>query len=189
VLPGNVWLVGLTATAAPDVNVEGGATGETSAMRAASPGPALELSGWRGRELPTFDYVTLEGREGNVTELRGRPVLLYVWLTRCPVCRRNTPVMAELHALFGERVGFLGLNADEALGLEVSDRERRAWVEENGIRYPNAILDGVTREALGNPNIFPTFFLVDADGRVAELALNFQDLESLSARLKPLLTE
>jgi len=152
-------------------------------------GSALELSGWRGRELPAFDYVTLDGREGNVTELRGRPVLLYLWLTRFPVCRRNTPVMAELQALFGERVAFLGLNADEALGLEVRGEERRAWLEDNGIRYTNATLDHATRESLGNPNIFPTFFLVDAEGRVQGLALNFQDLESLSARLKPLLTE
>jgi len=152
-------------------------------------GSALELSGWPGRDLPEFDYVTLDGREGNVAELSGQPVLLFVWLTRCPVCRRNTPVMAELHAQYGDRVRFLGLNADEALGLEVTDRERRAWIAENGIGYPNAMLDAATRKALGNPNIFPTFFLVDAEGRVAELALNYQDLDSLSARLKAILTE
>src|SRR6476659_5332006 len=43
VLPQNVWLVGLTATAAPGVNVQGGSG--TSNMRAAIAGPALELTG------------------------------------------------------------------------------------------------------------------------------------------------
>ena len=44
ILPDDVWLVGLTATAAPGVSVEGGG-GEASGMRAAAPGPALELTG------------------------------------------------------------------------------------------------------------------------------------------------
>jgi Tfp pilus assembly protein PilN len=44
ILPDDVWLVGLTATAAPGVSVEGGG-GDSSGMRAAAPGPALELSG------------------------------------------------------------------------------------------------------------------------------------------------
>ena len=51
VLPGDVWLVGLTATASPAVNVEGGAGGGGSGassgaqLRSQVPGPALELNG------------------------------------------------------------------------------------------------------------------------------------------------
>lgn len=64
-LPGNVWLVGLTATAAPDVSVEGGATGDTSSMRAASPGPALELSGCADSQDAVAGFVTaLEDIDG-----------------------------------------------------------------------------------------------------------------------------
>jgi len=44
ILPHDVWLVGLTATAAPEVNVQG-AGGGASGMRAAIAGPALELTG------------------------------------------------------------------------------------------------------------------------------------------------
>jgi Tfp pilus assembly protein PilN len=44
ILPDDVWLVGLTATAAPGVSVEGGGGGGSS-MRAAIAGPALELTG------------------------------------------------------------------------------------------------------------------------------------------------
>jgi Tfp pilus assembly protein PilN len=44
VLPKDVWLVGLTATASPEVSLEGGGAG-SSDLRGAIPGPALELSG------------------------------------------------------------------------------------------------------------------------------------------------
>jgi Tfp pilus assembly protein PilN len=72
VLPHDVWLVGLTASAAPGVSLEGGGGG--SGMRAAIPGPALELTGCaRGQEavagfvtaLKDIDGVTRVGVESS----------------------------------------------------------------------------------------------------------------------------
>jgi len=57
VLPHDVWLVGLTATAAPGVSVEGGAGG-TSNMRGAIAGPALELSGCAHGQEAVAGFVT-----------------------------------------------------------------------------------------------------------------------------------
>lgn len=45
VLPHDVWLVGLTATASPGASVAGGGGGGASGMRGAIAGPALELTG------------------------------------------------------------------------------------------------------------------------------------------------
>jgi Tfp pilus assembly protein PilN len=65
VLPSNVWLVGLTGTAAPGVALEGGSTGETSGMRADVPGPALELSGCaKGQEAVAGFVTALEDIDG-----------------------------------------------------------------------------------------------------------------------------
>jgi len=36
-------------------------------------------------------------------DLEGKPALVYVWLTRCPVCRRVTPSVVELDRRFGPR--------------------------------------------------------------------------------------
>jgi Tfp pilus assembly protein PilN len=64
VLPSDVWLVGLTATAAPGVAVEGGAGGD-SGMRSAAPGPALELSGCADGQEAVAGFVTaLEDIDG-----------------------------------------------------------------------------------------------------------------------------
>lgn len=65
VLPSDVWLVGLTGTAAPGVALEGGSTGDTSGMRAAIPGPALELSGCADGQDAVAGFVTaLEDIDG-----------------------------------------------------------------------------------------------------------------------------
>ena len=64
VVPHDVWLVGLTATAAPKVSVEGGGGGG-SGMRAAIAGPALELSGCaRGQEAVAGFVTALKDIDG-----------------------------------------------------------------------------------------------------------------------------
>jgi Tfp pilus assembly protein PilN len=57
VLPHDVWLVGLAATAAPGVSVEGGG-GSGSNMRAAIAGPALELLGCAHGQEAVAGFVT-----------------------------------------------------------------------------------------------------------------------------------
>jgi Tfp pilus assembly protein PilN len=68
VLPSNVWLVSLNATASPSVTAgessSGGSGGssDASGLRAAAPGPALEISGCAsGQEAVDIDGVTRVG--------------------------------------------------------------------------------------------------------------------------------
>jgi Tfp pilus assembly protein PilN len=57
VLPSNVWLVGLTATASPSVNLDGGSASSGN-LRAQVPGPALELSGCASGQEAVAGFVT-----------------------------------------------------------------------------------------------------------------------------------
>lgn len=58
VLPEDVWLVNLTATAAPGVALEGGGGG-ASGLRTAVPGPALELAGCATSQEAVAGFVTV----------------------------------------------------------------------------------------------------------------------------------
>lgn len=80
VLPNDVWLVGLTATAAPGVSVQGGGGGSSN-MRAAIAGPALELTGCaKGQEavagfvgaLKDIDGVTRVGVQSSELPEEGK---------------------------------------------------------------------------------------------------------------------
>jgi Tfp pilus assembly protein PilN len=55
VLPSSVWLTNLTATASPDVSVEGGGSG--ASLRAQVPGPALEISGCASGQDAVANFV------------------------------------------------------------------------------------------------------------------------------------
>jgi Tfp pilus assembly protein PilN len=58
VIPGDVWLINLNATAAPGVNLESGASG-SSGLRDAIAGPALEIKGCALGQQAVARYVTV----------------------------------------------------------------------------------------------------------------------------------
>lgn len=68
VLPSDVWLVDLTATATPEVSIEGGGGGgggSGGSLRSSAPGPALELSGCATGQKQVAGFVTaLEDIDG-----------------------------------------------------------------------------------------------------------------------------
>jgi len=150
-------------------------------------GSLVRISGWKDKPLPAFALPAIFGGTLSSADLQGKPALVFVWLTRCPVCRRVTPSLVELDRRFGPRgLKIVGLNSDSVLGLAVPEPERETWLREQGVRYPNAPLDPATRSAFGQ-NIFPAFFLVGRDGRVLELVLNERSLDELAALVEPLL--
>jgi Tfp pilus assembly protein PilN len=58
VLPPDVWLVNLNATAVPGVNIEGGSTGASS-LRTQAKGPALEMKGCAVGQQAVARFVTV----------------------------------------------------------------------------------------------------------------------------------
>lgn len=152
-------------------------------------GSRVKVSGWVGKPVPSFELPTLDGGRIRSTDLRGQCAILFVWLTRCPVCRRITPHMVELERKYGgEEFLILGLNADLALGLDIPDAERQQFLRDQKIPYKVAMLDAATRAALGNGNIFPLLFFLGPDGEISRFVLNYQDLETLDKMVRELIS-
>jgi thiol-disulfide isomerase/thioredoxin len=153
-------------------------------------GSQVRVSGWIGKPVPSFELPAIDGSTVRDSELRGKPAILFVWLTRCPVCRRMTPNMVELDRKYRSRgLVVLGLNADEIFDLGISEGERNEFVRERGVAFRVAMLDVETRAALGNGNIFPMLFFAGADGTIERLVLNYQRLEDLERITEELLAK
>lgn len=58
VLPTNVWLIDLTASAAPGASVEGGGGSSGGSLRDSVPGPALQLNGCAASQTAVAGFVT-----------------------------------------------------------------------------------------------------------------------------------
>lgn len=131
-------------------------------------GAAHELSGWEGRPAPAFDLAGNGGNHLSSSGLTGKVTLLYIWFTGCPPCMKEAPALVHLQHEFGAK-GFevVGANADEMLGLGISEAARQQYAEKEGISFPIVRWTKQSNQAYGGISIYPTLFLINRKGVIA----------------------
>lgn len=118
------------------------------------------------RQTPgDFAGALADGGQFDSSELDG-VALVNFWYAACPPCRVEAPVLAELHAEFGDRVDFIGINTRDGAA------QATAFEEQFGIEYPSVLDDETAAAQLAftgivAPNAVPSTLVLDAEGRVA----------------------
>ena len=111
-----------------------------------------------GRKAPTFSTFDLDGRPVALTDYRGKVVLVNFWASWCVPCRREFPLLREMH---GSGVAVLGVVFDDS-----PDAARR-FMRAQGATWPGLIdPEGEIAGAYGvgrKPGI-PVTVAVDATG-------------------------
>lgn len=153
-------------------------------------GAAHELGGWKGRTAPAFDLVGAGGKHFTTAGLNGKVTLLYVWFTGCPPCMKEAPQLARLQHEFGAK-GFevIGANADDLLGLGISDEARQRYAAKEGIRFPIVRWTRQSDQAYGRISIYPTLFLIGRRGSIAEHWVGFTSPVTLREAISKTLAE
>ena len=108
-----------------------------------------------------FQVTTLDGNPLRLSDLRGSIVMIDFWSSWCPPCRSEAPILAEAY----ERWSELGV---EFVGVSIWDTEGdvRDFVEQHGIKYPNAVdEDGQIAVEFGVRGI-PEKFFVNPEGEI-----------------------
>ena len=92
----------------------------------------------RSSRLPEQALVDLRGHPVQLGDYRGRPLVINLWATWCPPCRREMPVLAEAQQR-ESGVTFLFVNQGEG-ARTVSD-----YLTEHGLWLENVLLDSGSR--------------------------------------------
>jgi thiol-disulfide isomerase/thioredoxin len=118
-------------------------------------------------ELPPLPAASwINSRPLELSQLRGRPVLVEFWTFACSNCRNTLPWLKQVHAEFAPR-GLVVI----AVHSPEFDRERGAAAVERAVRqlgidYPVMVDDDFRYwNALGN-RYWPAFYLIGPDGRI-----------------------
>lgn len=135
---------------------------------------SLLTSGVDPVPLPGNRLQTLGGESVALPELAGKPMVINLWATWCPPCRREMPMMAEVAASTPD-VTFVFVNQGED-----APRVRR-YLSQEGLLLPHVLTDGLGE--LGRhykaPGLPATLF-VDEDGRLVDIHLGEISREHLS---------
>lgn len=124
--------------------------------------------------LPTGDtYRTLAGEHFNPPDLEGQPVVINLWATWCPPCRREMPMMADVAA-----------NTDDARLVFVNQGEGQEIIQRY-LTAENLDLEHVILDGLGEfgrhyevPGLPATFF-IGSDGMLQSVHMGEISREGL----------
>lgn len=118
----------------------------------------------QGDMAPDFTLTTLDGKEVQLSDLKGKKVIVNFWATWCPPCKAEMPHMQNYYDEFSqdENVEILAVNLTSGDKVESVQN----FVKDYGLTFPipmdEAGTVGHTYEAI----TIPTSYMIDSNGRI-----------------------
>lgn len=128
--------------------------------------------------LPDITLADVDGRSVSLAQLAGRPVVVNLWATWCPPCRREMPVLGAAQKRHPE-VQFVFANQGERADTV------RGYLSEQAFQLDNVLLD--TRHEFSRllgSGALPTTLFFDAGGRLVEQRMGELSAATLTQKLR-----
>lgn len=138
----------------------------------------LRSDGMAGREAPGFSLRGAYGGRVDLSDYRGRPVLLVFWTTGCGICRRELPVIDRVCAEFNPAgLAAVAINLGDVNGA-------REFMRANKLRLTNLVdVEDQTARRYGVRGV-PKLVLVGRDGKIRKTHTGSQGEGQLRAWLR-----
>ena len=145
-----------------DMELGGIATVARETAAAENAADAASETKARGSEAPDFTVYDLEGNAHQLSDFRGKPVLLNFWASWCGPCQKEMPDFQEFYESYGDQVNFVIVNLTD--GRRETVETASAFIAEKGYTFP--VFYDTGREAAVKYGIssVPMSFFIDAEG-------------------------
>jgi peroxiredoxin len=136
----------------------------------------------KGKPAPEISLPGLDGKVINLSDLKGKIVLIDFWASWCGPCRRNNPNLVKMYKKYHDK-GFeiygISIDSNAANWKQAVVQDQLPWIQVNdnkGWYAPSAITYDV--------NAIPSSYLVDKDGVIR--LIDFEE-KAIESKLKSLL--
>lgn len=141
-------------------------------------------------EAPDLSGPTVDGKQLDVKDYKGKIVVVNVWGSWCPPCRAEAPNFVKVAKdTAAKGVQFVGINTRDA-NISLA----QAFEKQQGVTYPS-LYDPTSKLLLrfkkGTLNLqtIPSTIVIDRDGKIAARTLQALSEDKLREMLDPVLAE
>jgi peroxiredoxin len=139
-------------------------------LHAAAPAPAWTLKDLNGKTVQLSDF-------------KGKVVILDFWATWCPPCREEIPGFIDLQKKYhGRGLTVVGVSLDQGGPGVVS-----SFVKSQGINYPIVMGDDSVAQQYGDIQAIPTTFVIDPSGNIVAKHEGATNESTFAAEIKKIL--
>jgi peroxiredoxin len=116
-----------------------------------------------GQPAPNFQLKNLDGESVSLKDLKGKPVLLNFWSTRCNPCVREMPFLQEIYDEWSSK-GLILL----AINIGDGPSAIKGFLQDHNLALPVLLdIEGTLAQRYNIIGI-PTTFFIDTDGVIQE---------------------
>ena len=155
---------------------------------------AALISSANRKPAPAFQLVSDSGGKIQISDYRGKVVLLNFWATECGGCVLEIPSFIEIERAYKDK-SFTAIGVSMDILYESLKDANEAWgrvrpfMAKRGINYTIALGDDAISKAYAL-NAFPATYLIDKSGRVAVSYVGVVvNKDNVSTNIKSLLSE
>ena len=140
-----------------------------------------------GQAFPGFVLNDLQGRPHSWSEFHGKVVVVNLWMTTCPPCKKEMPMLQDLQKKFANRgVVVVGISADDKASTAASFA-RKLRISYPLLLDPALMTDESEQKKFGLLGL-PTTFIVDTQGIVRKKVIGFTYKDDIETGLNQILS-
>ncbi len=129
---------------------------------------------------PDFTVYTSDGTAVKLSDMRGKPVVLNFWSSRCGPCKAEMPVFEHAYSYLNELVNFMMVNVTDNRYWDTLDTAKE-FMSENDYTFPVYYDTDQTASVTYGTNSLPITFFIDAEGALVYYHTGQMDINTLVA--------
>ena len=139
-----------------------------------------------GDSAPEFSFKTIDGREYNTGQLKGKVIMINFFATWCPPCKKELPVLQKnIKEKYSSNSDFILV----VVGREHNNEELVKFAEANNYSLPFAPDPERSIYGLFAEKTIPRNIIIDREGKISYQAIGYteEDFKKLEQHLASLL--
>ena len=136
-----------------------------------------------GDKAPDFSLKSVDGKTVNLSDYKGKVVIIDFWATWCGPCRRGIPDLVSIQKEFKNDLVIIGISLD----AEKTIKDIPGFVKSYSINYPIVYGDEKVVMDYGGIQSIPTAFVIDKKGNVVDRHIGLVSKDTYVNKIKELL--